>query len=319
MPKVSTIVPNYNHAAFLKQRMESVLAQTFKDVEIILLDDDSEDRSARIIEDYAGRYKHIRAFFNPKRGKSPFAQWNKGLRKARGKYVWIAESDDYSRKDFLETAVAILDRYPRVGMFYCDTLFVDEKGTAKGSPAEWRDRLDSYKWNRDYLNSGVSECRDFLYLMNTVNNASGVLFRADLPAKTGLADETMKYCGDWLFFMRLLMVSDIYYTSRVMNFCRVHAGSTKNEYKRSYRYLEEKLKVYAYAMERLELSGRKKTAVREVVAGDFLSVLYRGRFPSAKTVRDLAAFDSAFAKRLIRGLKIKISEKWKGATCKKTP
>jgi hypothetical protein len=124
----------------------------------------------------------------------------------------------------------------------------------------------------------------------------------------------MKYCGDWLFFMRILMVSDICYTSRVMNFCRIHAGSTKNEYKRSYRYLEEKLKVYAYAMENLGLSGRKKRAVREVVAGDFLSVLSRSRLPSAKTLRDLAAFDSDLANRLVRVLKTKISDKWKMAT-----
>ena len=95
------IVPNYNHARFLRQRLDSILAQTFQDFELILLDDCSTDESRTILEEYA-RDPRVRLDFNEVNSGSPFKQWNKGVRFARGKYVWIAESDDYADPRLLE-------------------------------------------------------------------------------------------------------------------------------------------------------------------------------------------------------------------------
>src|ERR1700675_4790198 len=107
-PKVSVIIPNYNHARFLRQRMESVLGQTFQDFEVILLDDCSTDESQSILREYAADPR-VRLEFNEKNSGSTFKQWNKGVRLVRGKYVWMAESDDYAEPQFLEKVVARLD------------------------------------------------------------------------------------------------------------------------------------------------------------------------------------------------------------------
>src|SRR5215469_14819662 len=94
-PKVSIVVPNYNHARFLPQRLDSILGQTFQDFELILLDDSSTDDSRSILLEYGRRDPRVRIEFNEVNSRNPFKQWNKGVGLAHGQYVWIAESDDY--------------------------------------------------------------------------------------------------------------------------------------------------------------------------------------------------------------------------------
>jgi len=90
MPNVTVIVPNYNHARFLRQRLDSILTQTYQDFELILLDDCSTDDSRTILKEYAADPR-VRLELNEANSGSPFKQWNKGVQLAQGKYVWIAE------------------------------------------------------------------------------------------------------------------------------------------------------------------------------------------------------------------------------------
>ncbi|MFQ8758023.1 MAG: glycosyltransferase family 2 protein [Alistipes putredinis] len=95
-----------------RQRIESILQQTFQDFELILLDDCSTDGSREILERYRNHPKVSGIFYNERNSGSPFKQWKKGLSKATGDYVWIAESDDFSSPCFLERCVRILDTRP---------------------------------------------------------------------------------------------------------------------------------------------------------------------------------------------------------------
>jgi len=88
---VSVIVPNYNHAEFLKQRIESILNQTYTDFELIMLDDFSTDNSSEIIDDFTARFLNIRSYYNKDNSGSPFAQWDLGVNLAKGEFIWIAE------------------------------------------------------------------------------------------------------------------------------------------------------------------------------------------------------------------------------------
>src|SRR5579872_4420041 len=130
-PKVSVIIPNYNHAKFLVQRIESVLNQTFTDFEIILMDDKSTDNSLEIIERYRHYPKLSKIILNETNSGSTFKQWNKGIREAKGEYIWIAESDDYADEKFLENLVSIIESNGNVGMAYCQSFDVDDKGNIK--------------------------------------------------------------------------------------------------------------------------------------------------------------------------------------------
>ena len=117
-PAVSVIVPNYNHAPFLRQRIDSILNQTFQDLELIILDDCSTDDSRRIIESYRNEPRVRAIIYNEANSGSTFAQWKRGLREARGKYVWIAESDDYADADFLSVLVSTLENHPEAAVAF---------------------------------------------------------------------------------------------------------------------------------------------------------------------------------------------------------
>src|SRR5690349_432739 len=124
MPLVSVIVPNYNHAKFLRQRLDSIYNQTFRDFEVILLDDCSTDNSREVLEEYRSNEKTAKVIFNERNTRSAFTQWKRGVEAAKGKYLWIAESDDFSDLNFLETAVKSLESGN--DLFYSKTIRIDE-------------------------------------------------------------------------------------------------------------------------------------------------------------------------------------------------
>lgn len=220
---VSVIIPNYNHAPYLQQRIESVLNQTFNSFEVIILDDCSTDESRVIIDQYRGQAKIAVIHYNSQNSGSPFRQWEKGIQIAKGKYVWIAESDDFASRDFLEQLVEKLDRGFDVA--YCRSNVVNEGGKVDNG-YYWADSLDKDRWNSDYSSDGVSEISKYLIYRNTIPNASACLFRKNHFA---LPEEvlTMKYCGDWLFWAHFLKGSRLYFVSSALNYHRRHSQSTR--------------------------------------------------------------------------------------------
>lgn len=118
-PLVSVIVPNYNHARFLDERMESILGQTFQNFEVIILDDLSTDNSREVIEKYRNDPHVSQIVYNEQNSGSPFKQWNKGFRLAKGKLVWIAESDDSCEPTMLERLVRCFEQHPDLSYAFC--------------------------------------------------------------------------------------------------------------------------------------------------------------------------------------------------------
>ena len=125
MPFFSVIIPNYNHALFLPQRIESVLNQTFTDFEIILLDDHSSDNSREIIGEYRSNKKISHILFNEQNSNSLLLQWKKGIELAKGEWIWIAESDDLADPGFLEECINSIHNHSTVGLWYSDSNILD--------------------------------------------------------------------------------------------------------------------------------------------------------------------------------------------------
>src|SRR5258707_945242 len=193
MPTVSVIVPNYNHARYLRQRIDSVLGQTLQDFELILLDDCSTDESRGILSSYANDPR-VRVEFNETNSGSTFKQWNKGARMARGRYIWFAESDDYADERLLERLVARLDDEPNSVLCYCRSWQVSAQGELQGFLDSYLAPLDATKWTTDFLSDGNEECRKYLVHCNTVLSASSVLFRKEVYWNVGCADESLVLC-----------------------------------------------------------------------------------------------------------------------------
>lgn len=226
MPKVSVIVPNYNHARYLEQRLQSILNQTYQDFEVIYLDDASTDNSNEVFAKFADHPK-VRSIINTTNSGSPFKQWNKGIQHAKGDYIWIAESDDYAELTFLETLVPIMEANLNVGLAYCQSREVDAEGSQRGLLTWWTDSLSHERWNHDFQNNGTDECRNYLFFRNTIPNASAVLIRREMMESAGYAEESMSLCGDWITWIRVLLHSDIAYSAKALNYYRFHNSSVR--------------------------------------------------------------------------------------------
>lgn len=226
MPKVSVIIPNYNHAKYLPARIESVLNQTFSDFELIILDDFSTDNSREVIEKYAKENPKIRCEFNTKNSGSPFYQWNKGVEMAKAEYIWLAESDDVAENDFLETLVPILDKNSKVGISYSRSNIIDEDGNQVDKI--WKPYYKTEKWEKDFIENGFVECNDLMILGNLIPNASAVLFRKSVFIESGKAPTKMKLSGDWSTWFNMMLISDLAYVAKKLNHWRQHSQSVRD-------------------------------------------------------------------------------------------
>ncbi len=255
MPKVTVVIPNYNHAQFLDQRIESVFAQTYQDFELLLLDDASTDDSRAILNRYA-EDPRVRTIYNETNSGSPFKQWNKGVQEASGEYIWLAEADDYAAPNLLETLVAELSHNPSVGVAYCHSLYVDKNDQILGD-AEYT-VLDSGKerWTTSFVCEGRLECSNYLPLQCTIPNASAALFRKEIYVQAGYADETMQMCGDWQMWIKMLLISDLSFIADPLNYFRRHSGSVSSRADRSGVFAEETYRIYEYVSNAVELSPK---------------------------------------------------------------
>jgi glycosyltransferase involved in cell wall biosynthesis len=226
-PTVSIIVPSYNHARFLPQRLESIREQTFQDFELIVLDDASTDNSVSILEDYAQRIP-MRLVVNQENSGSPFLQWQKGVSLARGKYIWIAESDDEAKPGFLGALVTKLEANPSVGLAFSQSLIVDGSGKDRGTWVQNTDWIDRDHWRHDYVGSGREECGKYLLWANTIPNASAVVLRRDVFERQIRRLPRMRLCGDWLAWARVLAVSDIAFVAEPLNYHREHGTTVRS-------------------------------------------------------------------------------------------
>lgn len=223
-PLVSIIIPNYNHARFLKQRLESVFGQTYQNFEVILLDDNSTDDSRSLLKQYASHPKTSHVVFNEKNSGSPFAQWEKGLALAKGDYIWIAESDDFCGNNFLEKLFPLFFKEENVALVYCRSNSVDENGTF--FDIFYPDNFDNQKWKTTYFNNGNEELKNFMRYTNTVPNASACLFRKQHFDFSKM--KNMFFAGDWLFWAKVLSTGNVYFCSEVLNHFRFHDKTTRS-------------------------------------------------------------------------------------------
>lgn len=225
MPKVSVIVPCFNHKTYLGKRMSSILNQTYQDFELILLDDCSTDGSRELLLSYRNNPHVTHVKLNSENTGKPFMQWEKGIRLAKGDYIWIAESDDCADPEFLSVTVPLLDSHPEARLCLTGSFIVD--GYDCFIPSEkygfdkWKDDGRFYSFtSADYLATHMLE-------VNSVYNASMVLFRRE-GCLDGIEPHfrDMRYCGDWLFWVEQIRKGGVIEVHRKLNYFRKHGTNT---------------------------------------------------------------------------------------------
>jgi glycosyltransferase involved in cell wall biosynthesis len=231
IPLVSILIPNYNHAPFLKQRIESILDQTFQDFELIILDDASSDNSRYIIEQYRSNSKVKEIIYNKFNSGSPFNQWKEGISLMSGKYCWIAESDDWSDILFLEKLIGVLEVNSEIAFVYSQTFDIKETGEIIQSRINWTSDFYDNIWLNDFCISG-DEFLKYLYIKSVVPNVSACLIQREIIYKI-LQKETnigkFKMSGDWLIWLLIANIENIKisFVNEHLNYFRHTQQSTR--------------------------------------------------------------------------------------------
>jgi glycosyltransferase involved in cell wall biosynthesis len=274
--KVSVIIPNYNHAIYLPQRIESVLNQTYQDIEVLLLDDCSSDGSHDVIATYAARDERIRVVLNEQNSGSVFKQWHKGLSLANGSYIWIAESDDFAEPDFLTELVQILEDNGNVAFAYCDSWVVDDSNKIVSTTSEWKNKyFNTSRWNHNYIVDGVNELENFLSEQCTINNASSVLFRRKCVTDIGGIDTSFRYAGDWLTYIKLSINSKIAYSGKKLSNYRSHSSNASLNSLWNGAQLFERQKCFAYIYDTKVLNKSFEQKMLSQASREYMDMLYQ--------------------------------------------
>ncbi|WP_169515095.1 glycosyltransferase family 2 protein [Hymenobacter norwichensis] len=273
-PKVSVVIPNYNHAEFLKQRIDSVLGQEFQDFEVIILDDNSRDNSRVIIDAYRFHPKVSHIVFNEENSGTTFKQWEKGISLAKGEWIWIAESDDWCEPTLLKTLMVGVDNSCVIA--FCQSLVVHTNGQIFWNTSA--EKLDQSILGKEFISNKM-------LLGNAIINASMCVFRKEAFYKVDKSFTDYKFCGDWLVWIEIALQGNVYSSGKILNYFRKHDKDVSgNAYAKGILYSEH-LRLLNFLESKYIISNLEK---QEVIV---------------KKIRDIAS-DSRVDKGLINRIKI---------------
>ncbi len=119
LPSLSVVVPNYNHAHYLRENLESLLQQSVQPLEIIVIDDGSTDNSVAFLEEFSREHPLV-TFHRNDKNRGVIFTLNRGAEMARGEYVFIPGADDRTLPGLFEKALALLARHPQAGLCFAN-------------------------------------------------------------------------------------------------------------------------------------------------------------------------------------------------------
>lgn len=249
-PLVSVIIPNYNHARYLEQRLESVFNQTYQNFEVIFLDDCSTDNSLEIIEKYKDNPHLSQIVVNEENSGSPFKQWNKGFGLAKGEFIWIAESDDYCELNMLEELLDAMSPKNDFVLAFSSYVMFDDDGGKYEPPIH----STQYFEGKDFASKWMSiEC--------VIKNASGVVFKKE--ALSGVTNDYMafKQCGDYMFWTQLSSLGKVAMVSKNLTYYRLQNTSVTSKNIASGLFAFEDKRVFDFINSKYHLSWFHKQIV----------------------------------------------------------
>lgn len=264
-PLVTVIAPNFNKAPYLHARLDSIYKQTYRNFEVVILDDNSSDNSKSVIDKFSKRDKTSCVLYNENNSGNVFRQWRKGIEQAQGDIIWIAECDDYCDIRFLERLVPSLTSSFNVGVAYAQSNYVDQDGKIFGSHIESLRGLDKNLWLNDFLMDGPEFVRRFLRRMNCLPNASGIIFKKDLVSLIDW-DEVTSYgvCGDWWIWAKFLMNANVTFCSEPLNYFRFDTTTARSKASRDLSRVREHLRILTMIDSGVGLSSEQRI---DAVAG----------------------------------------------------
>ena len=275
---VTAIVPNYNHARYLPQRIESILNQTYPLIDIIILDDCSTDNSREVIDAYVQKYPgRVKSIFATTNSGNVFRQWHNGHSQASGDIVWICESDDFCEPTFVERAIRAF-RDPSVMLSFGSVQYANTDGAFVEGLDDYREECEPGRWDRAIVRPASEWFCNGFGVKNAIPNVGGSLWRRFPISETVWIEASkFKIMGDWFLYSVITGGGQIAYEPTAVSYFRIHSNNTSgkkaqsnssyyDEYFRIMKHLKSKWSIPEETLNRF-LSEAHKNFRRSGVGG----------------------------------------------------
>jgi glycosyltransferase involved in cell wall biosynthesis len=247
----------YNHEKYILKCLESIVKQSYKDIEIIVIDDGSTDNSFQIAKDYLDNQdynKNYKIITRPNKGMCNTL--NEIAKQSSGKYISFIGSDDYWMLNKIKEQVHFLENNPDIVLVHSNSIKADENDFEIGF-------LDySNKKNSGYLFESIVQGKGGI-------NTPSHLYRTDIYKQIGYYDATLKF-EDTDFWLRLTKVYKVGFINKYHTFYRWHSGNLSGSKNILKFYNEELIKIYKKNIDDDKL---KKFAILKIYRKSFLRAI----------------------------------------------
>lgn len=262
IPLVSAVVTSYNHAEYLAERMDSLLSQTHPNLEIIVVDDASPDRSLDVLSRYAP-LSNVTIIALEQNGGYANAS-NHGAAKANGEFLVFAECDDYSSPDQMERLLHPMLEDPSVGVVFSRSHIVNSAGVVIGSDFDSRD-AEFRRHCRHDTRIPQAVMQTYFLRACVIPNMSAAMIRTDIFRHVQGLSPSFKICADWDYWCRVSACCDFHYISTPLNHFRTHTTTARNLFGIQ-KHVEEYYRLLYPAMHRTSLGWWARLSLRIHVA-----------------------------------------------------
>jgi glycosyltransferase involved in cell wall biosynthesis len=218
-PLVSVIMPNYNNEKFIAESIRGVQNQSYGNIELIIVDDGSKDRSLEVVKKAAADDSRVRIIPHARNMGLPYAR-NTALKNSKGDYIGFCDSDDIWLPEKLDIQIEAFNRNPGIGVIHGDSIIIDAAGNLTG------ERFSSTYATEKRAKDGFI----FNDLIRTnYISVPTVLIRRTCYEDIGLFPENLKWLEDWMYMLRLANKYRFLYIREPVSKYRVHAGSSLHD------------------------------------------------------------------------------------------
>ena len=254
---VSVVIPNYNYENFMLPRLYSILAQTEKIHELIILDDCSKDNSRALIDrivEQISPYIKVQKIYNKENSGCAFKQWKKGFAQATGEYVWIAEADDCCDKTLLKNLIKPIKENKKIYISYADTAFINawDKIILPTIKPEI-DIMKTNHWENDFVDNGLEEIEKYTFLNCIIANVSSCIIKKDNYDDIFEKIIEYKQAGDWLFYVSVMKKGDIAFYNKPLNYYRLHGNNVTSVTKKQ-KHFDEIVRIHNEIRQMIEMT-----------------------------------------------------------------
>ena len=234
-PFVSVIIPAYNAEKFIVDALDSIFAQTYRPIQIIVIDDGSNDRTAKIVRSYqtsrsSEAIEQIELQYIYQENGGPSKARNSGIKVAKGKYLAFLDSDDMWPQSKLSLQGKMMKRHPEVSLLFGDSQRFSE--TIANTPSMFQ--ANSY--GKDFFGNEFYVLDAYKKIITCGNfiTTGSVIVRRDALESVGLFDESLKYSEDVDFWLRIALKYPVAYTDNLCLVRRIHKANLSVDSEKMY-------------------------------------------------------------------------------------